>query len=130
MAARNGWVVITGGLGGVMAEASRGAADAGGLTVGIVPSYDGAAANPYVNIVIPSGLGYARNVLVVASGDAIIAVGGRYGTLSEIALALNLGKPVVGLRTWSDIPGVIYAADAAAAVNAVAKVITRGSWRE
>ncbi len=123
LAAVRGWAVVTGGLGGVMEAASRGAADAGGLTIGILPTYDAAAANSHVRVIIPTGLGYARNALVVAAGEGVIAVGGRYGTLSEIALALNFGKPVVGLHTWTDIAGVKSAADAAAAVELLAGLL-------
>ncbi len=123
LAAERGWVVTTGGLGGVMEAASKGAKEAGGTTVGILPSYDAATANPYVDLVIPTGLGHARNALVVAAGSAVIAVGGRYGTLSEIGLALKLGKPVVGLNTWPGIEGVWPAPDAARAIDKVASLI-------
>ena len=88
LAAERGWVVITGGMGGVMEAASRGAKEAGGTTVGILPTYDAATANEHVEIIIPTGLGHARNALVVAAASGVIAVVGRYGTLSEIALAL------------------------------------------
>lgn len=99
--ARRGWGVVCGGLGGVMEAVCRGARRAGGLTVGILPGDDPRAANPYVDIVIPTGMGEMRNALVVRAGEAAIAVAGEYGTLSEIALALKMGKPVVGLHTWS-----------------------------
>lgn len=95
-----GAVVVCGGLGGVMESCCRGAKSAGGLTVGILPGSDAAAANRWVDVVLPSGLGEARNALVVASSQAVIAIGGEYGTLSEIALALRAGKPVLGLGTW------------------------------
>lgn len=84
-----------------MAAACRGARSAGGLTVGLLPGTDPALANPWVEVVIPTGLGEARNALVVGAAGAVIAVAGEYGTLSEIALALRRGTPVVGLRTWS-----------------------------
>ncbi|MGQ9516890.1 MAG: TIGR00725 family protein [Anaerolineae bacterium] len=99
--ARRGWGVVCGGLGGVMEAACRGARRAGGLTVGILPGDDAGAANPYVDVIIPTGMGEARNALVVRAGEGAIAVAGEYGTLSEIALALKMGKPVVGLHTWS-----------------------------
>lgn len=83
-----------------MEAACRGARRAGGLTVGLLPGTDRAAANPYVDVALPTGLGEARNVLVVRAADALIAVGGEYGTLSEIAFALKTGTPVVGLATW------------------------------
>ena len=98
--ARGGAVLVCGGLGGVMEAACRGAKDAGGTTLGILPGVDRAAANNWVDVAIPTGLGEARNALVVRSADALIAVGGAYGTLSEIALGLKAGKPVVGLATW------------------------------
>jgi len=96
-----GAVIVTGGLGGVMAAACRGAKSAGGLTVGILPGTYPAAANEWVDVIIPTGLGEARNALVVRSATAVIAVGGEYGTLSEIALALRAGIPVIGVGTWS-----------------------------
>jgi uncharacterized protein (TIGR00725 family) len=116
--AARGAVVVCGGLGGVMEAACRGAREAGGLTVGILPGTDRAAANAFVEVAIPSGLGEARNALVVSAADALIAVGGGYGTLSEIAFALKAGKRVVGLDSW-DIEGVVAATDPAAAVAAV-----------
>lgn len=96
-----GAIVICGGLGGVMAATCRGAQSAGGLTVGILPGNDPSAANPWVDVVIVTGLGEARNALVVGSAAAVIAVDGEYGTLSEIAFALRAGIPVVGLGTWT-----------------------------
>jgi uncharacterized protein (TIGR00725 family) len=97
-------VLVCGGLGGVMEAACRGAKEAGGTTVGILPGTDGG--NPYLDITIRTGLGHARNVLVILSADAVIAVGGKYGTLSEIAIGLKAGLPVYGINTW-DIEGVI-----------------------
>jgi uncharacterized protein (TIGR00725 family) len=99
--ARLGAVVVCGGLGGVMEAACRGAKSAGGLTIGILPGSSADRANPWVDVAIPTGMGEARNALVVASCQAVIAIGGEYGTLSEIALALRAGKPVIGLSTWS-----------------------------
>lgn len=95
-----GYPLVCGGRGGVMAAACRGAKAAGGVTIGILPSYDPTEANEWVDYPIPTGLGHARNAVVVASGEAIIAVGGGFGTLSEIALALKLGKPVIALGSW------------------------------
>ena len=103
--ARSGAVLVCGGLGGVMAAASRGAAEAGGTTVGILPGTDRAAGNEWLTVAIPTGLGELRNGLVIRASDAVIAVGGAYGTLSEIALALKTGTPVIGLNSW-DIEGV------------------------
>lgn len=96
--------VICGGLGGVMEAACRGARSAGGLTIGLLPGTDPTAANAFVDIAIPTGLGEARNILVVRAAVAVIAVGGEYGTLSEIAFALKIGTPVVGLATWQVPP--------------------------
>lgn len=95
-----GAVLVCGGLGGVMEAACRGAKAAGGTTLGILPGTDRAAANRWVDIAIPTGLGEARNTLVVRAADALVAVGGEFGTLSEIAFALKTGVAVVGLGTW------------------------------
>ena len=99
--ARHGAAIICGGLSGVMEAACRGAGSEGGLTIGILPGDRAEAANPHVQIPIVTGVGYARNMAVVKSARAVIAVGGSYGTLSEIAYALQSGIPVIGLRTWS-----------------------------
>lgn len=109
LVAQGGAVLVCGGLGGVMAAACRGARAAGGTTVGILPGPDRSAANPWVGVAIPTGIGEARNALVVGAADAVVAVGGGYGTLSEIALALKAEKVVVGLSTW-EIPGVVATA--------------------
>jgi uncharacterized protein (TIGR00725 family) len=103
--AKAGFVVATGGLGGVMEAASRGAREEGGLVIGILPGSDGADANPFVDVALPTGLGDGRNALVASAGDALVAVGGGLGTLSEVALALRRGTPVVGLGTWKLDPG-------------------------
>jgi uncharacterized protein (TIGR00725 family) len=99
--AQRGAVLVCGGLGGIMKAACKGASSAGGTTIGIIPGDDRQAANPYVQIPIVTGLGEARNVIVVKSAQAVIAVGGSYGTLSEISYALKNGIPVIGLNTWS-----------------------------
>ncbi len=101
--AENHATLICGGLGGVMEAACRGAQEAGGQTVGILPGSSGG--NPFLSTVIRTGMGHARNVIIVQSADAVIAVGGKEGTLSEIAIALKIGRPVFGYRTW-DIEGV------------------------
>ncbi len=111
--AETGAILICGGLGGVMEAACRGAREAGGTTVGILPGMD--EGNPYLGITIRTGLGHARNVLVILSADAVIAVGGSHGTLSEIAIGLKTGRPVYGLDTW-DIEGVIPCANPEKAV--------------
>ncbi|HEX2029685.1 MAG TPA: TIGR00725 family protein [Nitriliruptorales bacterium] len=96
-----GATVVCGGLGGVMAAASRGARAAGGTTLGILPGSDRRDANPWVDVAVPTGMGELRNALIVRTVDAVIAIGGGYGTLSEIAFALKTGVAVIGLRTWS-----------------------------
>lgn len=114
--AEAGAFVVCGGLHGVMAAACRGARQAGGTTIGILPGLDRDEANEWVDIAVPTGMGEMRNVLVVRASDALIAVGGEYGTLTEIAFALRDGIPVVGIGTW-DIRGVEVAADPADAVQ-------------
>jgi uncharacterized protein (TIGR00725 family) len=99
--ARRGAVLICGGMQGVMEAACKGASEAGGLTIGILPGDSRKQANRYVQIPIISGIGYARNVAVVKSSQAVIAVDGSYGTLTEIGYALQAGIPVIGLGTWS-----------------------------
>jgi uncharacterized protein (TIGR00725 family) len=114
--AAGGAVVVCGGLGGVMEAACRGAREAGGLTIGLLPGDDRAAANPWVAVAIPTGLGELRNGLVVRAADAVVAVGGAYGTLSEIALALKRGTPVIGLGTWELDAPILGAANPEEAV--------------
>jgi hypothetical protein len=112
--AEAGVVLVCGGLTGVMEAACRGAAEAGGVAIGIVPGSEAKEANPFCTHVIAAGVGHARNLAVVSSGQAVIAVGGEWGTLSEIGLARALGRPVIALRTWTvqgrgrmeDAPGV------------------------
>jgi uncharacterized protein (TIGR00725 family) len=98
--AERGWILVCGGMGGVMEHACRGARSAGGVTLGILPGSSRSSGNPYLSCSVVTGIGEARNVLVVKSSQAIIAVDGSYGTLSEIALANAAGIPVVGLRSW------------------------------
>jgi hypothetical protein len=113
--AEAGAVVVTGGLGGVMEAASRGAKSRRGQTLGLLPGDDRTAANGWVDIAVPTGMGEMRNALVVRSADAVIAIGGGAGTLSEIAFALKTGRVVIGLGTW-DIAGIVQAGDPADAV--------------
>ena len=98
--AENGGVLLCGGLGGVMEGAARGAKEAGGTTIGIIPSENKADANEFIDLVIPTGFGQARNVLVVRAADAIVALPGKYGTLSEMAFALVSGKPIISVQAW------------------------------
>ena len=121
-----GAVVVTGGRGGAMASASRGAASAGAVVIGLLPGLDRADANEWVTVAVPTGLGELRNGLIVRAADALIAVGGGYGTLSEIALALKAGKRVVGIGSW-EIEGVVSALDPASAVETVLATPPPGS---
>ena len=117
--ANNGFGVVCGGLGGVMEAACKGCQQAGGTTVGILPGSDPREANQWVDVCIPTGMEEARNALVAKAGEAMIAVGGEYGTLSEIAFALKLGKTVVGLGSWDIGPDrIVQASSPAEAVNA------------
>jgi uncharacterized protein (TIGR00725 family) len=116
--ARAGGIVVCGGLGGVMEAACRGARSAGGVTVGLLPAADRSTANPFVSVAIPTGMGELRNGLVVRAADAVVAIGGEWGTLSEIALAIKTGTPVVGVDTWDlGRSEIEVARDAAAAVE-------------
>jgi uncharacterized protein (TIGR00725 family) len=123
--AEAGAVLVCGGMGGVMEAASRGARDAGGQVIGIVPGEDPASGNPHITHAVATGIGHARNLAVVASGDAVIAIGGEWGTLAEIGFARRLDRGVVALRSWTvsgpgDMeggPGIESVADAQAAVE-------------
>ncbi len=114
--ARRGGVLITGGLGGVMEAASRGAREAGGLVVGILPGLTAAEANAYVDLPIVTGMADARNTIIARTADVVIAVDGELGTLSEIAFSLKFGKPVVGIRTWEVHPQIHHCDTAQQAV--------------
>src|SRR4051812_21125694 len=126
-----GAVVVCGGLGGVMEAACRGAKEGGGTTIGILPGASRADANPYVDVAIATGLGELRNGLIVRAVDALVAVGGEFGTLSEIALALKAGKPVIGLGTWElarggePVDAIVRAASADDAVTRVLAACAR-----
>ena len=115
-------VLVCGGLSGVMEAVSRGARSAGGVTVGILPQEHKRDANEYIDIPIITGLGIGRNVIIARTADVLISIGGEYGTLTEIAFALQMGKPVIGIRTW-DIKGVIPAQDADDAVAKAFKIL-------
>ncbi len=115
--AERGCTVVTGGLDEVMAAAHRGAKSAGGTTVAILPGEDRNAANPWADHVVVTGIGHARNLAVAASGDAVIAVGGSYGTIAEIALALRLRRTVVALEGAPEIEGALRASTPAEAVG-------------
>jgi uncharacterized protein (TIGR00725 family) len=100
LVAQAGATLVCGGLSGIMEAAARGAREAGGTTIGILPGHDRNLANPYVDHIVTTGIGHARNLAVVSSGDAVIAIGGSFGTLSEIGLAARVGRPVVILSGW------------------------------
>ena len=120
--ATRGHTIVCGGLTGVMEAVCSGAKEAGGTTIGILPGLDVAAANPYVDIPIVTGIGDARNALVVQNGDGAIAIDGAYGTLSEIALALNADRPVVGLDTHK-VSGVVHVSTPAEAVSQLESLV-------
>lgn len=98
-----GCAIVCGGKGGVMQAVARGAAENGGLCIGLLPGHDRSEGNPFLTMGIPTGLGHARNMLVVRAGDVVVAIGGGYGTLSEIAFALTMGKVVIGIDSWSAV---------------------------
>ena len=127
-------VLVTGGMSGVMEAASRGAAEAGGTVIGIVPTDSVEHANPHCTHVVATGIGHARNLAVVASGQAVIAIGGEWGTLSEIGFARRLGRSVAALRSWraegegamEEMPGVSAVETAEEAAEAALKSLPRG----
>ncbi len=121
--AERGTVVVCGGLGGVMEAACRGCREAGGETIGILPGTDAEAANPYVSLAIATNMGHARNVIIAHTAQALIAVEGEFGTLSEMAIALKLGRPVVALNSWPGLAGVVEVACAKEAVDRVLQMI-------
>jgi uncharacterized protein (TIGR00725 family) len=128
LVAQAGATLVCGGLGGVMEAAALGAKEAGGTTIGILPGHDRAAANQYLDHVVTTGIGHARNLAVVSSGDAVIAIGGAYGTLSEIGLAAKIGRPVVILGGWhlesgEGEEGILYAYTALEAVDLVKQAL-------
>ncbi len=108
MVAERDALLYCGGLGGVMEAAAKGAREAGGITIGILPGAKASDANRYISIPVLTGMSHARNVILVRSCETIISIGGSHGTLSEIALALKMWRPVVGLSTWKHLDGVYY----------------------
>ncbi|MBN2644000.1 MAG: TIGR00725 family protein [Desulfuromonadaceae bacterium] len=118
-----GLVLVCGGRGGIMEAAARGCRQSVGEVVGILPGSEASEANPWVSLAIPTGLGHARNVLVVQSARAVIAVEGEYGTLSEIAIACKLGRPVFALNSWSQVPGVRVVASVDEAIQGLCGVL-------
>ncbi|HET7357726.1 MAG TPA: TIGR00725 family protein [Nocardioidaceae bacterium] len=124
--ASRGWVLVTGGLGGVMAAAAAGASSVGGTAVGVLPGTDRSAASPEHSVVIPTGMGEMRNALIVRSVDAVLAIGGSWGTLSEIAFAARTGVPVFAVASW-DLPGpeVVACDGIEDAIDRIASVVRR-----
>jgi uncharacterized protein (TIGR00725 family) len=121
--AERGGVVVCGGLSGVMEAAARGATEAGGVAIGVLPDEDRGRANAYLSYSVATGTGQARNLAVVCSGDAVVAVGGEYGTLSEIGLALKVGRPVVALSSWELGGHVVVASSPEEAVAAALRAV-------
>lgn len=120
--AKLGAILVCGGLGGIMEAVAKGAKENGGVTVGILPSEDKNDANPFIDIPIATGLGYTRNTIVTTASDIIIALPGKYGTLSEIGFALNAKKAVIGLGSWN-IPGMIKARDVKDVIKILSSLI-------
>ena len=123
--ATHGAVLINGGLGGVMRAAAEGARSAGGHTIGIIPSYDHASANEFIEFVVATGMGEARNAIIVASSDAAIAMMGEGGTLAEIGFAKKFGRPIIALNSWLEIEGLERATTPREAVDLAVKFATR-----
>jgi uncharacterized protein (TIGR00725 family) len=123
LVAESGGTVVCGGRSGVMEAAARGATEAGGTAIGILPDEDRERANEYLSYSIATGAGHARNLAVVCSGDVVIAVGGEHGTLSEIGLALKVGRPVVALESWELAVNVVVASSPEEAVEAALGLI-------
>jgi len=123
--ARRGAMLICGGRGGVMAAAAAGAQAAGGLTIGILPDYECRDISAYIEIPIATGMGQARNAIIVASAHALVALAGEGGTLSEIGLAIKLGRPVVALRAWHQLDMISHSDDAVAAVDLALELAAR-----
>ncbi len=123
--ARRGAVLLCGGLGGVMATAAQGAQEEGGVSIGLLPDPDRSRANPYLTYSLPTNLGHARNIVIAHSADALIAVDGSLGTISEAAIGLKLGKPVIGVQVTWDLPGLERAASPDAAVAAALEALRR-----
>jgi uncharacterized protein (TIGR00725 family) len=132
LVAQEGATLVCGGLGGVMEAAARGAKSAGGTTIGILPGHDRTFANAYLDHVLTTGMGHARNLAVVSSGDAVIAIGGGYGTLSEIGLAAKIGRPTIILGGWrlendEGLAAVLYASSAREAVRLASEAFVQAT---
>jgi uncharacterized protein (TIGR00725 family) len=123
--AEAGCVLVNGGLGGVMAASARGAKRAGGLTIGLLPGGHPGDANPDIDVPVPTGMGEMRNALIIRAASVVIAIGGGYGTLSEVALALKTGKPVIAVNSWDVSDRVLKAGTAGEAVRLALKLAGR-----
>jgi uncharacterized protein (TIGR00725 family) len=126
----HGATLICGGRGGVMEASARGASERGAHTIGILPGYEHGAANPYIEFAIATGMGEARNAVVIGSADAVIALAGEGGTLSEIGFALKLGRPLVALRAWPQIEGIEHADEPEAAVGEALRMARLAAARQ
>lgn len=120
--AKNGFTIICGGLGGVMEAVCKGARSQGGRTIGVLPGDNIKEANPYVSVPVATGMGIGRNIIIIRTAVAVLAIDGQYGTLSEIAFALQLKKPVVGLQSWEVSADIIQAPNIEQAVNEIVKI--------
>jgi len=123
--AQKGYTIICGGLGGVMEAVCKGARSSGGITIGILPGENTSDANPYVDIPVATGMGIGRNIIIIRTARAVLAIDGQYGTLSEIAFALQLKKPVVGLHTWEVSGDIIQTSNIDQAVNEIVKLVDK-----
>jgi uncharacterized protein (TIGR00725 family) len=123
LVAKHGAVLVTGGMGGIMTAASKGASQSNGLVIGILPTTEKESANPYVHVPIVTGMNQARNFIIARTCDCAIAIGGKYGTLTEIAYCLMYGVPVVGIDTWQIDGPIISAKSAAEAVDRALEAI-------
>lgn len=121
--ATNNLGIVCGGMSGVMEAVCKGASHAGGITVGVLPGDDTSLANPFVQIPVATGMGIGRNVIIVRSSEALIAINGKYGTLSEIAYAVQLEKPVITVKPWLEVPGTLEADSPEEAVARILKLI-------
>lgn len=121
--AENGGIMVCGGLGGVMEAAAKGAKENSGITIGILPSVEKSNANKFIDIVIPTGMGKARNIIIVNMADALVALPGKYGTLTEIAFALHMNKPIISVSSWSFDEQIIQNQNPVEAVHMVMKLI-------
>jgi len=123
--ARRNCYLLCGGLGGVMEAACRGAQEAGGLTIGIIPGDDKSSANPYVDIPIVTNIGYARNFIIIQTADAFVAIDGRFGTLTEVSFALDRKKPIVGYKTWDIDEAIVKINDPVEALDRLFEVLEK-----